>query len=320
MNTHTRIITPGKTLVIRIGILLACLFLTSTILWAQVSPFSISPDWAFGDGGRAIFPSGSYPTSGAPTLSSRITNIVPSPEASTSICFNDGTIALYTNTTFAYNGNSSTGWTDFISNFNNSGDNTCASSSTGGAVAFPDPASPTNAFYMVLSNDQTGGNCQFAGVNLYRYTGTGATVTQSGGFTNLSTNAFPGEAITVGTDGTGGYWLIVHDKSATHTYRVWHFTAGGRTGPTDYSPGGGAVMNTTGTQSYLKISPCQNKIAYNSGSALVVNDFNRTTGAITTERLRINTGAGGVGLEFSPDGNRVFYNGLGGGVGGQVNY
>ncbi|MFN3405198.1 MAG: PKD domain-containing protein [Cytophagaceae bacterium] len=287
---------------------------------AQISPYSLSPDWAFGDGGRAIFPSGSFPSSGAPTYGSRVTNTVPSPEASTSVCFSNGDVALYTNTTFAYNGASAGSWSNFIRNFNNTGDNTCASSSTGGGIAFPDPASPSNAFYLVLANDETGGNCTGRGVNLYRFTGTGTNVVYNAGPTQLAPGSFPGEAITGGTDGQGGYWVIIHDKTATNTFRVWRFTSTGMTGPTNYTVGAN-VTNTTSTQSYLKLSPCQDKIAYHSGGIVVVHSFNRSTGAVGGELRRFNTTEGGVGLEFSPDGNRIYYNGAGAlWTGGLVRY
>lgn len=303
-----------------IGSTTIVLLMGSYTVNAQVSPYSISPDWAFGDGGRAVFPSGSFPTSGAPTYSARATNVVPSPEASTSVSFNDGSVAVYTNTSFAYNGASTGTWTNFIRNFNNTGDNTCAASSTGGAIAFPDPASPTNAFYMVLSNDQTGGNCQFAGVNLYRFTGTGTTVAYNAGPSLICNNTFPGEAIAGATDGSGGYWIIVHDRTATNTFRVWHVTIGGVSAPVDYTVGAN-VTSTVNTQSYLKVSPCQDKIAYHSGGTVVVHDFNRKTGVVGTELRRFSTSDGGVGLEFSPDGNRIFYNGPGGSfTGGTVQY
>jgi len=290
-------------------------------LHAQVvSPYSLSPDWAFGVGARAVFPSGDFPTSGAPVLSSRATNTVPSPEASTSICFSDGSVALYTNTTFAYNGASSGAWTSYIRNFNNTGDNTCASSSTGGAVAFPDPASPAGAFYLVLANDMTGGNCANQGVNYYRFTGTGTTVAYASGPTNICPSTFASEAIASATDGTGGYWVVVHNQGGTNKFRVWHFTKTGITGPTNYTIGAN-VWNTAGTQSYLKFSPCQDKLAYNSGGIIVVNSFNRTTGVVGAELYRINTSlTTGVGLEFSPDGSKLFYSDWGSGSGGQVYY
>ncbi|MFL5730760.1 MAG: hypothetical protein ACJ75J_14830, partial [Cytophagaceae bacterium] len=280
-------------------IMYVTLFLSLTDVKAQVSPYSLSPDWYFGQGGRLTFPTGSFKTSGTPAASTMPTNNSVGVEGSTSICFNNGAVALYTNTMQAYNANpANASWANFIRNFNTDG--TCAGSSTGGGVAFPDPASPTNAFYLILANDVTSGGCANKGVNQYRFTGTGTTVAYSSGPVNIALDAFAGEAITLGTDGTGGYWVVIHNKGTANTFRVWHYTAGGITGPTDYTVGA-AVSDVSVNQSYLKISPCQDKIAYHSGGILVVNSFNRTTGAVGAELRRITPLDHGVGLEFSPD-------------------
>ncbi len=283
--------------------------LWATIVNGQVSPFSLSPDWYFGQGGRLTFPTGDYPTSGAPTIGNMPTNNSTGVEASTSVCFRDGNVAMYSNSMQGYNGNpANAGWWDFIRNF--STDNTCAGSSTGACVAFPDPASPDDAFYFVLANDVTSGGCANQGVSRYRFTGTGTAVAYNAGPTTIAPNAFAGEAITVGNDGTGGYWLVVHNKGTANTFRVWHYTAGGITGPVDQTVGA-PVSNVSSSQSYLKISPCQDKVAYHSGGILVVHEWNRTTGTVGAELRRITPVNFGVGLEFSPNGNRVYYSGQG---------
>jgi hypothetical protein len=220
---------------------------------------------------------------------------------------------MYTNTMTAYNGNhaANTGWTNYIRDFRTAGtDNVCSGSSTGGGVNFPDPASPSNAFYLILGSDLTGGTCGSKGLNRYRFTGTGVSVAYNAGPVNIEGNTFPAEALTAGSDGTGGYWVVAHDKTSTNTFRVWHYTSGGITGPTDYTIGA-AVSDVSFAQSYLKFSPCMDKIAYHSGGTLVVNNFNRTTGAVGAEIRRINPGTHGAGLEFSKDGSRVFHSGQG---------
>jgi len=295
----------NKYLHIIFTISVSALVSVSSVL-AQVSPYSLSPDWAMGNGGRLTFATGNYPSSTIGVTGSRLTNTSTSPENSTSICQTDGSVAVYTNTMQAYNGASAAGWFSFIRNFQTDG--TCAGSSTGGAVSFPDPQSPTNAWYVIQANDVTSGGCAGAGVNRYRFTGTGTTVAYNAGPTVIAPNAFAGEAITAGTDGAGGYWVIVHDKGSTNTFRSWHFTPTGIVGPTDQTVGA-AVSDVSGSQSYLKISPCQDKIAYHSGGTLVVHPFNRTTGVIGAELRRITPASFGVGLEFSPDGNRVYYSG-----------
>ncbi len=287
------------------------LVLLGTSGHAQVSPYSITPDWYFGQGGRLTFPTGSFPNSGSPTAGFKGTNTSTGVENSTSISFSNGNVALYTNTMQAYNNNpTNTTWNDFIRNFTLDGK--CAGSSTGGAVAFPDPTSPSNAFYVIIGNDLTGGGCANQGISRYRFTGTGTSVAYNAGPTTIAPTSFAGEALTVGTDTSGGYFVVAHDKSTSNTFRVWRYTALGITGPTDYTVGA-AVTDVSGSQSYLKISPCQDKIAYHSGGSIVVHQFNRKTGVVGSElrRILISPADYGVGLEFSPDGGTVYYSGQG---------
>ena len=282
-------------------------FLGLSVSLGQVSPYALAPDWYFGQGGRLTFPSGNFPTSAAPTTSTMPTNNSVGVEASTNVCFSSGAVAFYTNSQQVYNANpANASWTDFIRNLTTDG--TCAGSSTGAGIAIPDPASPTNAFYLVLANDVTSGSCQHAGVNRYRFTGTGTSVVYNAGPALMAPDAFAGEAITAGTDGAGGYWVVIHNSGTANTFRVWHFTSGGISGPVDYTVGA-AVSDVSVSQSYLKISPCQDKIAYHSGGTLVVHDWNRTTGVVGAELRRITPASFGVGLEFSPDGSKIFYSG-----------
>lgn len=278
----------------------------------QVSPYSLAPDWYFGQGGRLTFPSGNFPTSAAPTAGSMNTNNAVGVEASTDVCFSSGAVAFYTNSQQVYNANPANAtWTDYIRSL--AADGTCAGSSTGAGVSFPDPASPTNAFYLVLANDVTSGSCAHAGVNRYRLVGTGTSVTSPTGPTLIAPDAFAGEAITCGTDGNGGYWVVIHNGGTANTFRVWHFTSAGMQPPVDYTVGA-TVADVSASQSYLKISPCQDKIAYHSGGTLVVHNWDRTTGVVGAELRRIAVANYGVGLEFSPDGSKIFYSGQGSAV------
>lgn len=280
-----------------------------------VSPYSLSTDWYFGQGGRLTFPSGSFPNSAAPTAGYNAANAAIGVEASTSVTFNNGQVAVYTNSMAAYNG-ASASWPAWIRNFQPSpGDNTCAGSSTGAGVSFPDPASPSNAFYIVLANDVTSGGCANRGVNRYRFTGTGTTVAYNAGPALMADNAFAGEAITSGNDGYGNYYVVIHDKSATHTFRVFRFgTDGTITQLTDVTfPAALNHNNVSTSQSYLKFSPCMDKIAYYSGTVLSVHSFDKSTGIVGSElrRFAISPASHGVGLEFSPDGNAIYYSGQG---------
>jgi len=293
-----------------------------SVSYAQ-SPYALSPAWYFGRGARLTFPNGNFPVSGAP-----VTGMVPTTvegiEASTSICFDNGATAVYSNTMRAFNSNpANASFNDFIRDFTNNagGDNRCSGSATGGGVSFPDPVrnnyypagnTSNDAFYMVLSNDLTGGLCGSRGLNRYRFTGTGIAVVYNAGPVAIETAAFPNEAITACTDGDGGYWVISHTKTVNNIFRVWHYLrTGAITGPTDYTAGAAFFSDSDASQSYLKVSPCQDKIAFIGGNTLTVHNFSRTTGAVTGELRRVTGAGAGVGLEFSPDGSRVYYSGLG---------
>lgn len=305
-------------------IVLVTIISAATPAYSQ-SPYSITPVWYFGVQGKMTFPNGNFPVAGGTPTQGLSPTTALGVEASTSVSFKDGSVAVYTNTKHAFNGNPANA--DFnanITNYSEFGDNVCSGSATGGGVSFPDPARnnyPTgnianDAFYVILANDLTGGTCGSKGLNRYRYTGTGIAVTENAGPTNIESNVFPNEALTVGTDGTGGYWVVTHGKNVQNQFKVWHYTAAGITGPTTYTAGADYFSGSDASQSYLKISPCQDKIAFIGGNTLTVHNFNRTTGAITGELRRVAGAGAGVGLEFSPDGNRVFYSGLG----SQVSY
>lgn len=295
--------------------------LLTIISWAtpaySQSPYSISPDWFFGGGGagggRITFANGNFPVSPSPTTGSTEPTLVNGVETSTSICNPDGTIALYSSTMQAYNGNQVGGaWSTNLRDINNT-DSRCAGSCTGGGVAIPNPAAG-GGYYLIVGNDLTGGSCGSRGMNIYRFTGSGSSVAYAAGPTALA-GAGAGvvvEGLTVGTDGTGGYWLITHLQTAANTFRVWHITAAGFSAFTDYTSGT-ATPASTSDQSYLKLSPCQDKIAFSVKNTVVVHSFDRSTGAVGTQ-LRYATGGSipaGDGLEFSPDGNKLYMSGLG---------
>ena len=276
------------------------------------SPYSISPNWVFGMLGRMNFPTGDYPVAGAPTLAN--TTLNQGCEASTAISFKNNTMAFYTNTRRCLNGANT-----LIRDFEVT-DNTCSGSATAGGVTFPDPARNdypsgnilNDNFYIILGNDMTGGSCGSKGLNRYQFNGaTSATVAYSTGPTNIEVASYPSEALTVATDGANGYWVITHTKTAQNIFRVWHYTTTGVSAPIDYQVGPDFFSDNIGSQSYLKVSPCQNKIAFMGGNTISVCSFSRATGAVGGELKRIPGTTSGPGLEFSPTGNRIFYSGLG---------
>lgn len=280
----------------------------STVFAQGISPYSLSTDWYFGRGGRLNFPSGNFPNAASPTpLYSAASYSKGKLETSTSLTFANGNVALFSNGRRVYDGlalDTSNFIRDLIV------DNTCYTSSSGGAISFPDPTNPNNSFYLFTANDITGGSCTDAGLNRYRFTGSGANLSYAAGPNNLQTGGIMNEAITSGPDGTGGYWLVIHDRITANVYKIWHYTASGISGPVSFDMTD--LANNATLQSYLKFSPCMNKMAFIGGGSLIVYDFNRETGNIGTQLRRIDGLATGYcGLEFSPDGNTIYYSRLG---------
>ncbi len=288
--------------------IIALFIFTSTVYAQTISPYQLSSDWAFGVGGRMVF-AGQYPSSANGVTSTMGTNTSVSIEASSSIVYRDKVRALYSNTMQTYNNNPLTGgtWLNFI--YNQTANNICAGSSTGGGVFFPDPTA-NNSFYYVSGNDLTGGSCQNQGNNRVRYSGYPLATQDVGhGLVNVDIDANVGENLTVGADRSGGYWLATHDKSNANIFKLWHYTSAGITGPVTFD----MTQNFTASaisQSYIKFSPCMDKIAFTGANWVVVYEFDNVTGIIGTPVWENNVGvASGVGLEFSTDGDRIYWSG-----------
>jgi hypothetical protein len=294
-----------KKILILIGIILS---ITNSIA-QTISPYQVSTDWAFGQGGRMVF-TGEFPSSTNGVTSTMGTNTSVGVEASSSIVYRDKIRALYTNTMQTYNNNPLTGgaWTNFI--YRQDLNNICAGSCTGGGVYFPDPTTP-NAFYYISGNDLTGGSCQNKGNNRIRFTGYPLSTYDAGhGIVQVDIDANVGENITVGADRSGGYWLATHDKGTGNIFKIWHYSATtGITGPTTFDKTQNFTASAVG-QSYIKFSPCMDKIAFTGANWVVVYEFDNVNGIVGNPVWESNVGvSSGVGLEFSPDGDRIYWSG-----------
>jgi hypothetical protein len=295
-----------KTTITFLQTIICCMILMvifSESLVAQVSPYSLSPQWRFGVQSGLNFPSGSYPTSGAPVSTPAASNSGTAfVEGSTSVCDTVGVVAIYTNTMFVYNKTNAS-----VRNLTNvGGDNKCGGSAIAGGVAIPDPASPGDTYYLFVANDISGGACQFMGINYYKFRKDGAGNAQYlSGPTNLIGNV-PDECLASSTDGKGTYWLFSHSKSTNDFYR-WRVDASGVTALANTAIGNASGGNS----SSLKFSPCQDKVAWYGGGQLAVYNFNRATGAIgALIRSWVDVNFK-YGLEFSPDGNILYVAGQG---------
>ncbi len=297
-----------KTLITLILTVLSCFS-----LFSQISPYQLSTEWAFGEGGRMVF-TGEFPSSSVGVTSSMGTNTLVGPENSSAIVYTDKTRALYTNTMQMYNNNPLTGgaWTDQI--YSQLSNAICAGSCADGGILFPDPAAP-NSFYYISGNDLTGGSCQNKGNNRIRFTGYPlATYDAAHGIVSVDIYENVGENITAGADRSGGYWVATHDKGNTNTFKIWHYTSTGISGPIIYDMAQNFTANAI-AQSSIQFSPCMDKIAFTGANWVVIYNFNNVTGVIGAPIWESNVGvSSGDGLEFSPDGDRIYWTGNNTGV------
>jgi gliding motility-associated-like protein len=272
-------------------LLVLALILPASISFSQVSPYSLSPKWMLGYYGGIDF------TSGAAVL----TNVNPlrAEEMTSAVCDPAENIVAYSN------------------NYNVVGNNNVivgttvngSTSSTNGPVIFPDPADPTNAWYLVTGNAEVngvGGGLASQGINVYRVVKAGASVTVTF-ISQIATGAEVREQLYASADGNGGYWILSRmNKTAggPGVFYAWPVTASGI--------GARVSSNTSGNyfftpwQGSVKISRCQTRVAY-AGNIIEVYQWNRATGQAGALLRSTSTGVGGYGCEFSPDGNFLYY-------------
>src|SRR6478609_1906120 len=233
----------------RVGLLHLLLLCAYTSI-AQIAPYAVSPKWMFG------YQAGMDFTGGAPVVlaGNPSTNLVTdlALENSTSICEPSKNLALYSNAIEIYNGDTNA----TVRNMNTA-NAIAGNSSTGGCIAIPDPAAPATQFYLFIANDLSAGLHPNKGINYYRLSKSGTTVTVLSGPTVLAGTTSVDESLGAGSDGTGGYWIISHETGNNYFW-VWHVTAGG-VSAVDKQVHNPYVGGTA--QGSVKFNKCQNRVA-----------------------------------------------------------
>ncbi|MBX9851225.1 MAG: hypothetical protein K2X86_05635 [Cytophagaceae bacterium] len=279
-------------------LLFLALLINGNYIYAQVAPFSIPPKWYYGKSGNGVGVAGMNFMGGAPVNISGVADVNSNTaeEAGTTMVDSAGNVTFYTVTDQVLYNSANTNVSALTGYF----------SSTQGAIAFPDPASPFNQYYLVIAACELGGN----GLQWYRLSVSGPTVTILSGPNVLQAISTVTESVTVSTDGNYGYWIVAHATSNTNYYS-WNVTAAGV----------GARVTSTGTingsvnQGSLKISKCQNRIAFVTHGApgsVEVYNWNKTTGTLGALVRSTALTAGGIwyGCEFSPDETKLYMSNL----------
>lgn len=311
----------GKQLLLKTIFL--CVLWSATDVYAQLTPFSLPPKWYFGHRAGIDFTSGAPVAMGGNTWDGGTPNY-DNQEGATTECFPNRNVVYYSNSCALKDaGHVGRGPNPLIGGGN---------SSTQGVITFPDPASPTNQYFMANARvDGSGGsNCAQSSYGIYVYP-VDASVTPIvvGAPTLLSagqaSSSGPGnESITVSSDMSGGYWVVSIDyNGGTGNVRFvsWHIDSTGTINTTpNYSPNVITSAWSFQPQGTINISKCNTRIAYvqhgTSGTGIdyLVYNWNPVTGVATTPVRTGVTGNGfNYGCELSPDGNVLYTTGLNGG-------
>ncbi|MDB5258362.1 MAG: hypothetical protein JWM14_3057 [Chitinophagaceae bacterium] len=296
-----------------------CLLLSTTNLYAQLTPFSLPPKWYFGHRAGLDFTSGSPVGMAGNTWDGGSPNY-DNQEGATTDCFPNSNVAYYSNScalkdaTHTYRGPN-----PLLGGGN---------SSTQGVISFPNPSSPTNKYFMANARvDPSGGsNCAQSSHGIYVYPVDASVVPLAVGAPTLlsagaASSTGPGnESIAVGSDMAGGYWIVSIDyNSGTGNCRfvAWNVDSTGTINTTPvYSP---VVISSAWSfqpQASVNISKCQTRIAYlqkgaPAGSEYVVCNWDPVNGVSTGIIRAGSTGnAFNYGCELSPDGNVLYVTGL----------
>lgn len=295
---------------------------------AQLTPFSIPPRWYFGHRAGMDFTGGGAPVAMAGNVWDGLGGggepAYDNQEGATTECFPNGTVAYYSNSCALKDGGHVLRGPNPLLGGGNS--------STQGVITIPNPASPTNRYYLVTAAvDGSGGsNCAQSSYGIYVYP-VDASVTPIvvGAPTQLlagqAASAGPtNESITVSSDTRGGYWIVSINYAAGNIrFASWHILNTGAINTTTvYSPvmiTGAWAFNPQGT---ININKCQTRIGYTqhgtsgTGSDYWVYNWDAVNGVATTLVRTGLTGNGfNYGCEFSPDGNVLYTTGLNGGDG-----
>jgi hypothetical protein len=293
------LMTTNKSLTLTIVLMM--IFIISN---AQISPYSLSPKWYFGNKAGLDFTSGSpifLPNGQTNTFTDRI-------EGAHNICDPSKNVVFYSGGYTLYDANHV-----LIQNVNG------GTSSTQSGVSIPDPADPANKFYFFSANvdNNSGGDRPPSnwdlGIHYYHIQKSGTSITILSGPIKIANNDEVSEQLSSSVDGNGNYWVVAHQggsfSGGMNSFWSWPVTATG-VGTKVTSSVAGTVGNNP-WQGSIKINKCQTRLAsvYGSGGIEVYN-WNASTGKVVSLIRSTNIAPSAYGCEFSPDGNILYITSL----------
>ncbi len=199
-------------------------------------------------------------------------------------------------------------------------------SSTQAAIIVPLPGSSRYFYVFTTDEFQNYGTASFAGC---RYTVVDMCADSGRGDVDITRKNIPlldtaTEKLAAVQDAAGtGYWVMAH-KLFSDAFYAWHLTAGGITDTVVSHIGaihGSDTLSASNAgrgQGQMKFSAAGDKIAVAIGNqapnTAEVFDFNSTTGVVSNliHLIPSSLAGNGYGLEFSPDGTKLFTSNDGG--------
>ncbi|RYU82396.1 T9SS type A sorting domain-containing protein [Hymenobacter persicinus] len=250
-------------------------------------------NWHFGNNAALSFATGgpvALPTSGMVTY-----------EATATVSDPAGNLLFYTNSVNVWNRNH-----QLMTNGQAMGGH---ESATQGAVIVRDPGNPTRYYLFVVDgcDNQLVGGLKYSIIDMTQQGGLGAVTSRANQLSSFPVT----EKLTAVRHRNGrDTWIVVHGWQ-NNTFYAYLLSATGLSAPVvtnlgSVHSGGGGSFGNANAVGYLKASPAGNKLALaKRDSNFELYDFNNATGQLSNF-VPLTQDYRSYGVEFSPDGSRLY--------------
>jgi hypothetical protein len=221
------------------------------------------------------------------------TSSMGAPFACSSICDQNGNTLFYSHSSTLWNQNN-------ISVGNGSFSGNPGGSQT--VLLLKKPGASVIYYAFILSSNSVNSSFLAYTIDLSLAGGTGSVVSNS--IISLPANVNSSEKIT-GTKHCNGidYWVVLHPKDQAKFYSILVSNSGISNSPVISQTG----IDTINASGYMKISPTGRKIAVvGKRGNILLHDFDNLTGAVSTNSTVLTGTYNAYGLEFSPDGSKLY--------------
>ncbi|MEI6020126.1 MAG: T9SS type A sorting domain-containing protein [Bacteroidota bacterium] len=220
-------------------------------------------------------------------------SVMGAPSACTSISDQNGNLLFYIH--------SSTIWTQnnvVMPNGSISGNPGLSQS----VLALKKPGSSTLYYAFALNFSSSGTGLLYYVIDMSLAGGTGSVVSNT--YMTVPNHVYSSEKITATKHCNDvDYWVVVHPKDKPEFYSYLISSTGVSNSPVVSQVG----QDTISGPGYMKISPTGKKIALiGKRGDVIIHDFDKSTGAVSSNSVVLTGTNNAYGLEFSPDGTKLY--------------